>query len=265
MALFFLAVGALVNLCAFFGLRYFVARRCGARGSLVALGLEHRPWTGVPLARKLVFVCAGPVGCYLCAVAFVALGTMVGGKEVVDEDSMRVIVMPGSPAEAAGFHDNDRVVSLNGIPIANWPDLKAEVAGHPGEEIRIAVQRDGREIVLSPTPGPTGKIGITPPVERLRVGVGAAIAGALVEPMRLWALVGHSLKETLVGTGVPTPLSGPAGIVRAAGQPAETTGNAIKFLGVVNSYYLWIPGLLALILFPRSRKGGAPRGLSGSQ
>jgi predicted metalloprotease with PDZ domain len=55
-------------------------------------------------------------------------------------------VVPGSPAEAAGFHEGDRLVALNGIEFrqANIAKLKALRDDHtPGKQVTYRVQRRG--------------------------------------------------------------------------------------------------------------------------
>lgn len=98
--LFLLALAALLNGAAFFGLRYLAARVSGVRGAQAVLGADHREaWAGVSLARRALFAVAGPIGCYLCAACFITFGLTAAGSQVVDEESMRVVVVAGGPAE----------------------------------------------------------------------------------------------------------------------------------------------------------------------
>lgn len=51
-------------------------------------------------------------------------------------------VMPGSPAEAAGFLKGDIVVALGDAPIDNLADLSAALKSHqPGDTVRVVAQR----------------------------------------------------------------------------------------------------------------------------
>ena len=55
-------------------------------------------------------------------------------------------VVPGSPAEAAGFHEGDRLVALNGVEFRkdNISKLKAMRGDHtPGKQVTYRVQRRG--------------------------------------------------------------------------------------------------------------------------
>lgn len=53
-------------------------------------------------------------------------------------------VQPGSAADQAGLRPGDTVLAVDGVPIANFDDLTARLAGRgPGEVMRLAVSRRG--------------------------------------------------------------------------------------------------------------------------
>jgi hypothetical protein len=81
--------------------------------------------------------------------------------------------------------------------------------------------------------------------------VWAALGDALILPARIWRETARDLVAALAG-GATTTLSGPVGVVASARTDARTS--TVLFLGVINAYYLWIPILAALILFPRTRR-----------
>lgn len=73
------------------------------------------------------------------------------------------MVVSGEPAEAAGFRSGDRLEAVDGVPVTSSAKFIDYVAQRPGQEIRIAVLRDGRELSLPVTPRDidgSGKIGI---------------------------------------------------------------------------------------------------------
>ncbi len=61
---------------------------------------------------------------------------------------------PASPAERAGIQANDQVISIAGHPVHNWTQLgnviKAQTVGKP---IPVVVDRGGRDLTLTVTPG----------------------------------------------------------------------------------------------------------------
>ena len=250
-----LVLAALVNGAAFFCLRYLVARVSGVRGAPGVLGVEAgQAWVGVSLPRRAMFAVAGPIGCYLSAALLMACGLRLAGSPFVDEESMRVVVVPGGPAASAGLQDNDTVVSVNDVPIRDWPQLRGEVAKFANSPTRVVVKRQDGEVTLTPTPGPNGKIGVGAPMSRRSIGVGAALSSGMLGPVRVWVAAAKGLMRVNTGRSRPE-VAGPVGLARATGDAsADGLGAALGVVGAVNAYLLWIPAVLALVLFPRARR-----------
>ena len=59
-------------------------------------------------------------------------------------------VEPGTPAAEAGMQSGDAIVAAQGRPIYNPEDLSAAFGAHPGEAVRLTVERDGKRIDLQP-------------------------------------------------------------------------------------------------------------------
>ena len=75
-------------------------------------------------------------------------------------------ILPGSPAEAAGFEAGDRVISIDGNEVAYWNQLVSRIQSAEGE-LLIRVERGIQVLALEVTPDPAdGKIGIAPPLPR---------------------------------------------------------------------------------------------------
>ena len=77
------------------------------------------------------------------------------------EGALVVEVVPGGPAAAAGIHDGDLVVSLDGQKVVEPEWLAAHVSGrHPGSAVTLEVVRQRlqltfRAILGTPRPGPS--------------------------------------------------------------------------------------------------------------
>jgi regulator of sigma E protease len=83
-------------------------------------------------------------------------------------------VVNGSPAQAAGLRDGDRVVVINGQDIQTWSQMTTLVRDNPNRPLSMMVSRDGQIVPLTVTPLPervtidgktveVGKIGISGP------------------------------------------------------------------------------------------------------
>ncbi len=56
-------------------------------------------------------------------------------------------VLPGSPAEAAGMREGDRITSMNGRPVAGLKDLSDVMKTlRPGDRVSVLFERGGKEM-----------------------------------------------------------------------------------------------------------------------
>ncbi|MDP8219714.1 MAG: RIP metalloprotease RseP [Candidatus Stygibacter frigidus] len=61
-------------------------------------------------------------------------------------------VSPGLPAYNAGLMEGDKVISINGVPVNDWYELRQQVKATEGKTVKIEIEREGgrfeREIKL---------------------------------------------------------------------------------------------------------------------
>lgn len=78
-------------------------------------------------------------------------------------------VLSGSPSERAGIKTGDKVVAINGRPVAYWSDLVSTIRRSPGIPLEIMLQRGHDSLSVLVTPDDSVHAG-----QRLgRIGVGA--------------------------------------------------------------------------------------------
>jgi regulator of sigma E protease len=147
-------------------------------------------------------------------------------------------VVPGSAAERAGLTQRDRVLAVNGKPVATWFDFTAEVASSPGKALTLTVEREGRRFDLKATPDAVGEGASR--VGRLGVEAGESLKREFermtttvrygpIEAMpravhKVWDLSVFSVKmlgRMIVGDVSWKNLSGPITIADYAGQSAQ--------------------------------------------
>lgn len=113
-----------------------------------------------------------------------------------------VAIRSGGPAERAGVQMLDRVLSVNGRPVADLPALEREIAGVTGPELTLELARR----VPAELPGLEGSV---PEVKTVRIPrqEGAGMAAFGLEPADVYSLL-------YVGRALPGSAAADAGIVR---------------------------------------------------
>lgn len=81
------------------------------------------------------------------------------GIYLADDDERAVVaaLVPGGPAESAGFQPGDRIVAVDGAPVASLQDVRQRLASHhAGDRMQVRIERDGWakdfELVLGAAP-----------------------------------------------------------------------------------------------------------------
>ncbi len=156
-------------------------------------------------------------------------------------------VAPGSVAAKAGFHPDDTILSLDGLPVMNfqtWQDVLENSLKHP---VMVRVQRAGHEVTLTiparPQAKPNTPIGLAlttgytltypTPFAQVRDQV-------LMSFRTIWSLINPHSDIGL------SKLSGPVGIVRIFHSAAEAGIRPVLMFTILLNISLAIFNLLPL-------------------
>ncbi|UQY44943.1 sigma E protease regulator RseP [Erwinia sp. PK3-005] len=159
----------------------------------------------------------------------VALGIEPRGPEI---ETVLAQVQANSPASAAGLQAGDRIVKVDGQPLADWRQFVNLVRERPNQAIALDVERQGSVINVSLTPaakGSEGFAGVVPRVLPLpeeyktvrQYGPFAAIGEAGEKTWQLMKLTVGMLGKLITGDVKLNNLSGPISIAQGAGMSAE--------------------------------------------
>ncbi len=142
------------------------------------------------------------------------------------------MVSEGGRAEQAGLQAGDRILAVDGEPVANWFELVDHIHSAPEQILSLTVDRNGRELEISATPESrtldNGEVigflgaGVEPvswPDELLRevrYGPLEAIPQAISETWSDTRMTLIAIKKMATGLLSPKNLSGPITIARVA-------------------------------------------------
>jgi regulator of sigma E protease len=207
-------------------------------------------YANASLWGRIVTIAAGPLTNYLFASVLIFFGLLIGGKEVPDENSMRVVVEAG-PAQSGGVQSGDKIDEVNGTAVHNWDELRKSVGSHAGDPVDLTIERDGQVMHKSVTPTPKGDkdeglIHVRMPMHVEPVGFReAAKMSVIAPPLFVYENV-RAIGRVIAGKD-KLQVSGPVGIVKETAKQARTgPGVLLQFLGMLSAYL----GAFNLLPFP---------------
>jgi regulator of sigma E protease len=161
-------------------------------------------------------------------------------------------LIPGQPAEKAGFKAGDVILAVNGRRMVFRSQVVEAISKRPGEPVQITVRRDGVDQTIAVTPvkqGDRDVIGIymneatrpfTPtPLE--------AVGLSVQRNVEMSGQILATLRDLVTGEASPKQLMGPVGIAQLSGESAQA--GWIALLGLMAGISLNL-GLLNLLPIP---------------
>ena len=165
-------------------------------------GDEGRAFFRFPTWQKFVVLVAGSTMHFIIAIAllFITIATIgvsdpnapVIGKPVscvlekytqaqLDDKSVVLTSKPNADgscpagnlpgvAKAAGIQPGDRVVAVDGTPIATYKDFAKYIRANTEKQIKVRVERDGAQVTIPITPITTSRPDIDDPSKQVEVG-----------------------------------------------------------------------------------------------
>ncbi|BDG02000.1 M50 family metallopeptidase [Anaeromyxobacter oryzae] len=94
-----------------------------------------------PAWRRFLVILAGPAMNYVAAIAIAAACLVSVGLPDGDPSARIGALTPGMPAEKAGLAPGDRIVSVDGTPVATWLELVGQLQRRPGRTFPLEIER----------------------------------------------------------------------------------------------------------------------------
>ncbi|MBS3976520.1 MAG: RIP metalloprotease RseP [Syntrophomonadaceae bacterium] len=146
-------------------------------------------------------------------------------------------LLPGRPAEEAGFQVGDRIVSINNTNVNTWGQLVEVIHKNPGQKLQVMVERDQQSLLIPVVPelDPQNKVGLIG-IEQtwVKLGLFSSILLGVQQALAVAALIITSLIKMITGQ-LPAEVAGPVGIVQMAGEAARLgLANVLNFAGLLS-------------------------------
>lgn len=180
--------------------------------------------------KRVLIAIGGPLMNLLTAVLllfllYFAIGIPMGYEPTVGA------LMPGYPAEAAGFQVGDRIVSVNGAPVASSAEAAQAIANAGDADIAFGIERGAERLTLTVRPRwveseGRAMIGIEYRISpiAMRLGPWQSLRNAAVLTGDLSKMIFSVLRDLIFkGQGVED-LSGPIGTVVAIKEQTQAGG-----------------------------------------
>ncbi|HET6466363.1 MAG TPA: RIP metalloprotease RseP [Nitrospiria bacterium] len=223
-----------------------------------------RSFAHQPVWKRIMIVAAGPVFNMLLAYLIFSGSLSIGVPMYVpDFDSLMPVietVVEKSPAEAAGFKQGDRIVSINERKISTWAQMTEMIYGSAGKPLSIVVERDHQKLTLTVTPAEKtieteeGKKTVG------QIGIGKSPHGAQIEaanPLEAFVkgfqatwqwtyLTVEGLVRLVQGKLSMDNIGGPILIGQMSGQAASQGIGGLLFLIAILSITLGVMNILPI-------------------
>lgn len=237
-------------------------------------GDENRTYRVQPFWAKSVVVLAGVVSHFVVAfLLFFVVATAIGYEGVTTTiQAIDPTMADGTatPAAQSDLRSGDTILSIDGVPIEEWDDVRSTVRARPDRTVEVVADRDGATVTFSVTLGSVegqdggliGYLGVMPTAETVRrnpvaamvdagASVGRATADATAGMWRLFSGLGDLIGATISGDTATIDENRPAspiGLVRVGAQTQQFgIGFTLELLALVNVFV----GLFNLIpLYP---------------
>lgn len=143
-------------------------------------------------------------------------------------------VLPGQPAQAAGLESGDRIVAVDGGPVAEWDQLARIIHASPGKPLTLAVERGGERLTVGVTPRASrqqtatgeeeiGLVGIGPKSESLyrRLNPAHALLAGVQKTVDITLLTVQGFAKLIQAQISPKTIGGPILIAQMTGEVAQ--------------------------------------------
>ena len=210
----------------------------------------ERGFNSKPIASRMLVILAGSLMNFILPVLIFFGIFLAYGIEVPENTPVLGQIVEGYPAAQSGLKEGDRVLSINGQPVTQWPDIRTRLADAGINPVPFEIQRDKEKLTVTVTPvlnPETGKpfIGVISSMKKMQLTPWQAAVSSVSATKNIIKNMYASLYHMITGK-TKAEISGPVGVAKMAGQVAHKGFDMLLQFTAMLSLNLAIINLLPL-------------------
>ena len=210
----------------------------------------ERGFNSKPVTSRMLVILAGSLMNFILPVLIFFGIFLAYGMEVPQNTPVLGQIVEGYPAAQSGLKEGDRVLSINGQPVSQWPDIRTRLADAGTKPVPFEIQRDKEKLTVTVPPvlnPETGKpfIGVVSSLKKVQLTPWQAAVSSVTATKNIIKNMYASLYHMVTGK-TKAELSGPVGVAKMAGQVAHKGFDMLLQFTAMLSLNLAIINLLPL-------------------
>ena len=193
----------------------------------------------LPFYKKIMIVFAGPFMNYVLAILLFAFIFNIWGLAIISNEAIIGALAKDSCAQKAGLFLDDKIVSIDGMPIEDWNDLTKNLKDKAEKEINIKILRQDQELEFNfvldknPTTG-SGMLGIQPLIIKEKTSFFSSFYYACDTVLYQSTFTLQYLWDKLIKWEKPE-VAGPIGVIQVMAKSAKSGFESyIRLLAVIS-------------------------------
>lgn len=184
-----------------------------------------RGYCAKPVGARMIVILAGSFMNFVLPVILFFGIFFFAGIRTPSTEPVLGTVLTGKPAAEAGLKDGDRVLTVNGNPVATWSDFVNGVKDEGGEPVDLTVERQGQQLDVTVTPAydssaKRAMVGVMGTVNTRYPGFVESVSLAFYQTGAIIYAMMTALGKILLELS-GAELAGPIGVAQMAGEVAQ--------------------------------------------
>lgn len=209
---------------------------------------DNRSFNAKPAWQRFIVIAAGATFNFLLAIVLFFLIFVTYGVGTPSSEAVIGHIAKDSPAAAAHLEENDKILTINNKPVAEWNDISKNLSGSGNTVVPIIIERAGERQEVSVIPKESNGralLGINPVINFQHYSIGESANMAVTGT---WHMIGDMLVglKTMVTGSAKAEVAGPIGVAQMAGQIAQVGFMYLLQFTAVLSVNLGIINLLPI-------------------